>query len=192
MNPYDYICDLQVKSITSAQESIETALFSLYEEKEIYQISVKELCVRANVARSTFYTYYDVIDDCLLEIENRMICEIVALNDKLIGQETIHKSDMSFYDKTILYIRENQKKLYLFLVKRPNYRFINKWKDGIKYHLFNRIPKTLNEKNKELTLELIACEAIGAYQYGIQNPYDIDSEYVKNLIWITLNMYIGQ
>lgn len=192
MNPYNYVCDLQVKNITSAQEAIENTLISLYEEKEVYQISVKELCARANVARSTFYTYYDVIDDCLLEIENRMIREIEALNDTLIGPDSIQELDMSFYDKTILYVQENHKKLYLFLVKRPNYRFINKWKDGIKYHLFERIPKTLNEKNKELTLELIACEAIGAYRFGLQNPYDIDSEYVKKLILRTLSTYIEQ
>lgn len=57
MNPYTYVCDLPVQNVTSAQEAIERALLALNEEKEIYQITVRELCGRANVARSTFYAY---------------------------------------------------------------------------------------------------------------------------------------
>ena len=192
MNPYEYICKLPVNSITSAQEAIEQALLSLYEEKEVYQISVKELCARASVARSTFYTYYDVIDDCLLEIENRRIQEILALNDKLQGQESIQEMDLSFYENTVNYIKDNHKILYLFLIKRPNYRFINKWKDGIKYHLYSRMPVTINEKNKGLTLEIIASETIGAYTYWIQNPYEIDFAYVEKLVRRSLEAYVEQ
>lgn len=192
MNPYKYICKLPVNNITSAQEAIEQALLSLYEEKEVYQISVKELCARANVARSTFYTYYDVIDDCLLEIENRRIQEILALNERLKGQERIQELDLSFYENTVNYIKDNHKLLYLFLVKRPNYRFINKWKDGIKYHLYSRMPETINEKNKGLTLEIIASETIGAYTYWIQNPYEIDFVYVEKLVRRSLEAYVEQ
>lgn len=192
MNPYEYICQLPVKNITGAQDAIEQALLALYEEKEIYQISVRELCTKANVARSTFYTYYDVIDDCLLEIENRIILELITLNDKLKGEEKIQELDLSFYENTMTYLKENQKKIYLFLVKRPNYRFINKWKDGMKYHLYNRIPQTVSEKNKGLTLEIIASETIGAYQYWLQNPYEIDFEYVKKLMRRTLEAYVEQ
>lgn len=192
MNSYDYVCHLPIKSITGAQEAIENALLALYEEKDVYKISVKELCKRANVARSTFYAYYDGIDDCLMEIENRTIRELVELNEKLGGQEKIQELDLSFYENTLTYIKANKKKLYLFLVKRPDYRFINKWKDGIKYHLYNRMPQNVNEKNKGLTLEIIASEAIAAYQYWIQNPYDIEFEYVKELLRRTIEAYVEQ
>ncbi|WP_054743172.1 hypothetical protein [Cellulosilyticum ruminicola] len=63
---------------------MEQALIALYEEKEIYQISVKELCSRAAVARSTFYTYYNVIDDCLIDIENRLIGKLIEMNEALL------------------------------------------------------------------------------------------------------------
>ena len=113
MNPYTYVCDLPVQNITSAQEAIERALLALNEEKEIYKITVRELCGRANVARSTFYAYYDVIDDCLQSIENRCMQELVMLNEALQSQESIDKLDLSFFEQTIRYIEENKKLLVL-------------------------------------------------------------------------------
>lgn len=192
MNPYTYVCDLPVQNVTSAQEAIERALLALNEEKEIYQITVRELCGRANVARSTFYAYYDVMDDCLQAIENRCIRELVTLNEALQSQESIDKLDLSFFEQTIRYIEDNKKLLYLFLIKRFNYRFVTHWKDVIKYHFYNRIPDYIDNKNKELTLEVIASEAIGAYQYWLKNPYDLDLNYVKKLVYRTIEAYTEQ
>ena len=70
MNPYKYVCELQNRNATQAQEAIEKALLSLLDEKELYKISVKELCNRANVARSTFYAYYESVSALMVEIEN--------------------------------------------------------------------------------------------------------------------------
>lgn len=192
MNPYNYINQLPVQNVTPAQEAIENALLSLNDEKEIYKIAVKELCARANVARSTFYAYYEVIDDCLANIENRLICKLITLNDELCKPEKIETLDLSFFEETLKYINMNQKNLYLFLVKRYNHRFVNKWKDAIKYHLYNRMPKHINEKNKELTLEIIAAQTIGAYQYWLENPYDLDIEYVKKLLRRIIEAYTEQ
>ena len=189
MNPYKYVCDLPVLNVTAAQESIEEALLSLLNEKELHRISVKEICEKANVARSTFYAYYDVIDDCLLIIENRFLHNVIDLTMKLEGQEKIEDVDLSFFEETLQYIQSNQKMLYLFMIKRCNARFINKWKDAIKYHLYQRMPMQIDEKNKELTLEIIASVAMGAYQYWLRNPYDIDVAYVKQLIRRTIEGY---
>lgn len=190
MNPYTYVCDLQVQNVTAAQEAIEKALLSLLNEKELYQISVKELCHKANVARSTFYAYYQVIDDCLLMIENRFLREIVQLNAALAGTEKIEYIDLSFFEETICYIQRNQDMLYLFLCKRYNSRFVNRWKDAIKYHLYQRVPCQMSAKNKELTLEILASETIAAYQYWLQNPSDLDIPYVKRLIRKTIEAYM--
>ena len=192
MNPYKYVCELQNRNATQAQEAIEKALLSLLDEKELYKISVKELCNRANVARSTFYAYYDVIDDCLLTVEDRFLSEIIVMNADLMCCEKIETMDLSFFERTLEYIRSNQKMLYLFMVKRYNHRFVDKWKDAIKYHLYQRMPERIGEKNKELTLEIIASVAIGAYQYWLKNPYDIDIPYVKKLIRRTISTYTEQ
>ena len=192
MNPYGYVCDLQVHKVTPAQEAMETALLLLLDEKELHQISVKEVCQRANVARSTFYTYYDVIDDCLQAIENRFLHEIIAMTVALENRENLDGIDLSFFEETLGYLKDNQRLLYLFMIKRYNSRFVNRWKDAIKYHLYRQIPSRISDKNRELTLEIIASGTIGAYQYWLKNPYELDSDYVKQLLRRTLEVYIRQ
>lgn len=192
MNPYGYVCDLQVQKVTPAQEAMETALLLLLDEKALHQISVKEVCQRANVARSTFYAYYDVIDDCLQAIENRFLHEIIAMTTALENRENLDGIDLSFFEETLGYLKDNQRLLYLFMIKRYNTRFVNRWKDAIKYHLYRQIPSRISEKNRELTLEIIASGTIGAYQYWLKNPYELDSGYVKQLLLRTLEVYIRQ
>lgn len=63
--------------MTGAQSAIEKALLTLYEEKEVYQISVNELTTKANVARSE-----DKLRNRLFEEtqKNRLEVEILVNN----------------------------------------------------------------------------------------------------------------
>lgn len=50
---------------------MDDALVSLLQEKSLEFITVKEICQRAGVNRSTFYLHYETIDDLLSEcVEN--------------------------------------------------------------------------------------------------------------------------
>lgn len=46
---------------------MDEALLSLLEKKEIDFITVKEVCLKAGVNRSTFYLHYETVDDLLQE-----------------------------------------------------------------------------------------------------------------------------
>ncbi len=72
MNPYQFIADRKEINCTAAQRTLQRALIELNQKKEIYCISVKELCNQAHVARSTFYSYYDNIP--LFFVHNRGLC----------------------------------------------------------------------------------------------------------------------
>lgn len=51
-------------------------LLKLLQNKNIQQISVKELCAAAEINRSTFYTYYGCPQDVLIEIEKEFVEEM--------------------------------------------------------------------------------------------------------------------
>lgn len=46
---------------------MDEALISLLGEKEFQYVTIKEICARADVNRSTFYLHYENIGDLLLE-----------------------------------------------------------------------------------------------------------------------------
>ena len=63
---------MNVKNNRRAMETrqrIQNTLLEMLEEQELDQISVSQLCKRAEVNRSTFYAHYDDVTDLIAEIE---------------------------------------------------------------------------------------------------------------------------
>ncbi len=58
--------DLRVQK---TMEAIQSNFHDLILEKEYSDITVKELCERARINKKTFYTYYETLDDLLLEMQ---------------------------------------------------------------------------------------------------------------------------
>ena len=59
---------------------LKDALLEILSYKRSYDISVKELCDKAGINRSTFYRHYNNIADVLEEIENDLIAMITDVN----------------------------------------------------------------------------------------------------------------
>ena len=55
------------------QKIIKESVLSLLETKSINKITVKDVCTKADVNRSTFYRYYEDIYACVDEIESEFI-----------------------------------------------------------------------------------------------------------------------
>lgn len=64
------------RRIIKTKKSIRTAFKELIQEKEMSEISISELTKRANITRSTFYMYYQTVEDVRSEIENDIIDNI--------------------------------------------------------------------------------------------------------------------
>lgn len=110
-------------------------------QKEYSRITVKELCANTPVARTTFYAYYENIDDIKEDIENNFISGVTKIAVQLAG-DNMPKMDFSlFLTKTLDYIKEHWNEIYAFLVIQPNVRFIFKWKEAIKRHFLLRFPQ---------------------------------------------------
>lgn len=69
---------------------MDEALFHLLEEKDFAYITVKEICERAGVNRSTFYLHYETVNDLLSESTRYII-------DKLI--ENMPQDTAEFFEK---------------------------------------------------------------------------------------------
>ena len=56
---------------------MDEALFQLLEEKDFAYITVKEICERAGVNRSTFYLHYETVNDLLSESARYIIDKLI-------------------------------------------------------------------------------------------------------------------
>jgi AcrR family transcriptional regulator len=73
------------------QKVLQESLISLMKEKSILDISIKEICERAELSRSTFYIYYHDLYDLLRQIEEEAFIEAEKIFRPYINGE--RKSD---------------------------------------------------------------------------------------------------
>lgn len=82
------------------------ALIELMRKKNIGEITIRELCEKADVNRSTFYKHFDTVNDLYSEILNEVIQNIFALIEA-------PKEDTGLYnhkdiERVLRYIEENR------------------------------------------------------------------------------------
>lgn len=61
------------RRVQMTKHMLKDALIDMLHEKDIYHISIRELCEKADVNRTTFYKYYGSQFDLLSDIENDML-----------------------------------------------------------------------------------------------------------------------
>lgn len=152
--------------MTSGRIALWQAMTVLGYKKQYHEITVKELCKTAYIARSTFYLTYKNIDELLMDMEDYHLRQLIPIYDVYVKTNYLNRQD-HFCSDTIRYIQENRKVFYLFLVQQPNMRFIQKWKILIKYCLWENLKKDDTSgalaPQEELLFEMISGEIVTAH-----------------------------
>ncbi len=112
----------------NTQALMNEALISLLETKEFEYITVKDICAKAGVNRSTFYLHYESLNDLLLEsstyISHKFYEYINQNNNNLINTNELDKYNLEdlylLTDKYLVpylsFIKEN-KTFYKVIIK---------------------------------------------------------------------------
>lgn len=83
------------RKVTYTKMVIKDSLFTLLAEKNLHQISVKELCELADINRGTFYTHYadlyDLVDKLEAELaeKSRQIASFFLNEEPIISHEMV-------------------------------------------------------------------------------------------------------
>lgn len=112
MNIKDNIISKNTKTV------FKNSLIDLLGEKSISEISVTELCNKAQMHRSTFYSHYENVMDVLDEVQKDVYEELENyLNESSSLNVTLNKC--------LLYVKQNSKAFKVLLSQKGNGRFKN-------------------------------------------------------------------
>lgn len=108
---------------------MDEALLALLEEKDLEYITVKEICHRAGVNRSTFYLHYetiaDLVDETLEMINQRFLSYFPQQEEEILGNMgSREREDLVLVTREYLlpylrFIRDN-KKVYRAAFRNPS------------------------------------------------------------------------
>lgn len=104
------------------RQAMQDALIDLMRERPLAAITVKALCERADVNRSTFYAHYGSVEELLRDIEDQTMDWVRAALDQLLQQ-----SDATDIEQGIVhicrYIASNRNHLQILMSSKADARF---------------------------------------------------------------------
>lgn len=165
------------------KEAIKQNFIKLYAKLGYQKMNVRQLCQAVPVARTTFYSYYQNLDEVLLEIEDELIAGIIAINRQNYKQYPKKEDFMKLFDQIYPYLMQNIEVIKVLLIDDPDYRLITKWKKAIKEHLEFAFPKQAQRPNWPLLSEMFASALISAYIFMIEHDQAYSIEVLKSQIY---------
>ncbi len=154
------------------------ALLLLLERKEFEYITIKELCEKAGVNRSTFYLHYDNMQDLLSDCINYLYQELENKYRDLINfdleKETKLDNLLFFkpkFSKPYLEFIKTNKKAFSLAINYPNLFKV----DDMYNKLYNEFYKPIQDKFK-----IPNKEQVYLLKYYISGIHAIIFEWLKN------------
>jgi AcrR family transcriptional regulator len=95
---------IENQRIRLTKQLLRESLIDLLSEKSIHKVSVREVCDRAQINRTTFYKYFGSPYDLLIDIEDTVLAQV---EDYLSGQENVIVDDVRRLTQIVTYMEEN-------------------------------------------------------------------------------------
>lgn len=158
------------------------ALMDLLKEKgSVAKISVRELCDRAELNRSTFYAHYQEPNDLLIEIETELL-DATEEHLKKIGAENdigAHKYILSF----LQYIRQNDKPFRALLIDSTDPEFRSRFMQQSIIQFVENLRIVLPKELEQYIFSYILNGSTGIIIQWIRSDYAADENEIVNLLF---------
>lgn len=158
------------------------ALMDLLKEKgSINKVSVRELCDRAELNRSTFYAHYQGPNDLLIEIETELL-DATEEHLKKIGAENeigAHKYILSF----LQYIRQNDKPFRALLIDSTDPEFRSRFMQQSIIQFVENLRIVLPKELEQYIFSYILNGSTGIIIQWIRSDYAADENEIVNLLF---------
>lgn len=108
------------RRVRKTKKALREGLAELMREKDLRNITVRELTDKVDIHRATFYAHYKDIYDLYEQMEDMIVAELSFI----VSDSSL--SDERFFEVLIDYIFDNSKICRMFLDKKGNRSFLNR------------------------------------------------------------------
>lgn len=158
------------------------ALMDLLNEKgSVSKVSIRELCDRAELNRSTFYAHYNEPKDLLFEIESELL-EATEEHLKKIGAENdagAHKYILSF----LQYIKENDKPFRTLLVNSADPEFRSRFMQRSIIQFVENLRMEFPKELEQYIISYVLNGNTGIIIQWIRSGYSVDETTIVDLLF---------
>lgn len=161
---------MQDRRIRKTKTAIQTALSSLLSQKDIKSITVKELCLLADINKSTFYLHYKDIYHCADCFVDEVIEKINQITCSYNLTELV--DNLPLILKSIMKIFHQSKDLYIPFLKSP---YLVSSLARIKSSMIENILKNASDNEKKDAMHPLSVTFVVYGIMGILQHHNFDN-----------------
>ena len=165
---------------------LQDSLFELMGEKPITKITIKELCEKADINRTTFYAYYNDQYDLLRKIEDETLSWVKEAISNLIGKTDKHET-MRVLEGIFQYFAENSRHLQVLMSEQGDIDF-QKQLFTLIYQECEISPSAAADSNSSIKEDYFIFVVNGSTRLIPHRPKDGLNRSVKEMAEIIYNM----
>ena len=168
-----------------SKKMFQNAVLALLEEKGgIEKISVRELCDRAELNRSTFYAHYTEPREVLIEAEEEILSETAEHIRKIGAQMTGGGKEFLF--SFLRYIRDNDRIFRVLLVTAADPAFKSRFVQLSLLQLFQHLQVQTDAEKQQYIYSYLLNGSFGVITQWIRSDYAITVSGIVDLLF-TMN-----
>lgn len=173
----------QDKRIIKTRKAIRVAFAELLSEKDINEITIKDISDRAIINRKTFYSHYSGIHELIDEIQNEIVEMLVKAMD---GESFINITENPYhlFHKLNAVITDYLDKYGFIFYNDHSFRLFSKialrLKDTLKASYMEE--SGINEAVFDLSLDYIFAGMLSVYQTWLNSDKTLSIEEISNLV----------
>lgn len=156
------------RRVRYTKRQLSEGLIELMSTKPLYKISIKEICDKADINRSTFYSHYETQYELYDEIVRETLADIKSIVDTYPKKRST-VDDMNLFRNVLSYV-ENNRELFLVL-------------------LSDKGNLTVGETLSDLMSELTTVDETESEELAVMRTYTglFISSGVASILWKWLN-----
>lgn len=161
---------------------LKNALMDLLSEKgSVTKISVRELCERADLNRSTFYAHYSEPNELLEEVEAELLDATREHLQKIGAENDIgaHRYLLSF----LIYIKENDKPFRTLLIDAGDPEFRSKFMQQSIIQFVENLNISFPKDQEQYIYSYILNGSTGVIIQWMRSDYSIDENALVDLLF---------
>ncbi len=161
---------------------LKNALMDLLSEKgSVTKISVRELCERADLNRSTFYAHYSEPKELLEEVEAELLDATREHLQKMGAENDIgaHRYLLSF----LIYIKENDKPFRTLLIDAGDPEFRSKFMQQSIIQFVENLDIAFPKEQEQYIYSYILNGSTGVIIQWMRSDYSIDENALVDLLF---------
>lgn len=174
---------MDIRTIRS-KENIRNAFIELRRKKELRKITIKELCEKANINKSTFYAHYEDIFDLSEQIESDVVKKII---DSIKHKHSIIFNASEFTSDLFYAMKSHQGLIDVVFSGTQHPNLIYKISTMLKNIIFEINPQLKGNDKFNILLDYIIFGGYYAFEENSKDDNNPD-EIIDTLTRATIHM----